>query len=322
MSGYIKTDRDFSHPILFITHLFKDGTCKIEQRDSGQNFSSISIKETPDGLEVREVIAPASRLIIFGIGHVGQATALCARFAGFDVLVCDERRDLEADQKLHQYGIETMCAPWNELIKKAQITPRDYVCIMTPGHLFDFEILKQVLQGEMPCYLGQIGSRRKIAQFWQELESEGIPKEILDAIHAPIGLDIHANTPQEIAVSITAQMIEVKNAPADKQASDIDVNIIEEQNKLEGDRVVMTILESRGSTPRKAGSKMILDETGSFAGTIGGGLAENQAMEAAKKLMHTNNWQILDFNMSNDLAARAGMICGGSIKVLLCAVPA
>ncbi len=92
---------------------------------------------------------------------------------------------------------------------KLQINPRSYVVIVTRGHLYDGEVLEQAVQTDAG-YIGMIGSKRKIAVLYKDLMEKGINKQLLDRVHAPIGLHIHSETPAEIAIAIMAELIKVR----------------------------------------------------------------------------------------------------------------
>ena len=147
-------------------------------------------------------------LYIFGAGHISRALSPLGKMADFRVVVIDDRpmfanseRFPEADQVLVQ--------PFEMGLDKLQINPQSYVVIVTRGHLYDGEVLEQAVQTDA-AYIGMIGSKRKIAVLYKDLMKKGIKKELLDRVHAPIGLHIHSETPAEIAISIMAELIKVR----------------------------------------------------------------------------------------------------------------
>ena len=102
-----------------------------------------------------------------------------------------------------------MLGSFENIGEQIQLTSRDYAVIMSSGHQHDLEVLCQVLE-QRPCYVGCMGSRKKKAFLWVELERRGFSREQIESIRLPIGLDIGGETPAEIAVSVTAQLIQVR----------------------------------------------------------------------------------------------------------------
>ena len=152
-----------------------------------------------------EPINRAGRVLIFGGGHVGKALAPELARVGFRVTVFDDREDF-AKPENYPAAEEVIFGDYYHIGEKLRITARDFVCIMTPGHQADREVLLQALRTPA-AYIGCIGSRHKIAATNRYLVENGIPEEDLSRVHAPIGLTIFAETPEEIAVSIAAELI-------------------------------------------------------------------------------------------------------------------
>ena len=153
-----------------------------------------------------EVLGAPRRIVIFGAGHVGAATARVARDAGLLPLVLDDRTDLL--EPLAAEGIAVRAAPAEEAVAAARLRPDDAVVVVTRGHAHDERIVTDALRGEL-SYAGMIGSRRKVAVTRERLVAAGIPAERIAALHAPIGIDIGAKTPGELGVCIVAEVIRV-----------------------------------------------------------------------------------------------------------------
>jgi len=153
-----------------------------------------------------ELAASRPRLVILGGGHVGRALSHMAEFVGFRVVILDNR-DLPLE--LFPKAVEVVKRGYDNL-------PADYfddstcVVIVTAKHLADEVVLRQLANRPL-AYLGMIGSKRKVAAIFQHLRDEGVGEEFLSRVHAPIGLSIGAQTPEEIAVSIIAEMIQVRS---------------------------------------------------------------------------------------------------------------
>lgn len=155
-------------------------------------------------------IDPVPTLLIAGAGHVGAALAEAMCGCGFDVVVIDDRGDLASAQRFP--GAKQLIVGEIETeLARFPITPHTYVVIVTRGHRHDGRALAAVV-GSPARYLGLIGSKRKVVTIFDELRRQGVPREQLERVHAPIGLDIGAVTPGEIAVSIAAELIAVRRA--------------------------------------------------------------------------------------------------------------
>lgn len=154
-----------------------------------------------------EVFA-GERAVIFGGGHCGQALVPVLASVGFCVTVCDDRPDY-ADPSLFPAAERVVCGGYPELCGRLGLTPEDYVVVMTSGHAHDFEVEERALRAG-PAYVGVIGSRSKAAAVNAKLRERGVPERAIESVHTPIGLDIGAVTPAEIAVSIAAEMILVR----------------------------------------------------------------------------------------------------------------
>ena len=163
-----------------------------------------------DGGLLRETVAGAPRLVVFGGGHVGARVAEAATFAGWRVTIVDDRAEY-ADARRFPFAERTVVTDFAGLPATLGIDPSTYVVVATRGHQHDAVIVEQVARLDTR-YLGMLGSRRKVALTWRLLERWGVPAERLARISAPVGLSIGADTPEEIAVSIVAEMIAVRRA--------------------------------------------------------------------------------------------------------------
>jgi xanthine dehydrogenase accessory factor len=156
-----------------------------------------------------EPIEPSPELYIIGAGHVGFHLARVAQEVGFNVHVVDDREKF-ANADRFPTAAEIVVEDIPAWIARAHLPPHAYAVIVTRGHTNDLEALRALAPRELR-YLGLIGSRAKVARIYEELAKDHMPAEALSRVHAPIGLDIGAVTPQEIAVSILAELIAVKH---------------------------------------------------------------------------------------------------------------
>jgi xanthine dehydrogenase accessory factor len=164
-----------------------------------------------------EIVRPKHDLLVFGGGHVGQAVALIGALIGYDVTVVDDRAEFVTRQRLPDPRINLLVSDYGSASQRVTISSGTIVVIVTRGHQHDETCLKSVV-GSNAAYIGMIGSRRRVLSVFKKLVTGGVPEQDLQRVHAPIGLRIGAKTPQEIAVSILAEVIgHVNNTgPQDK----------------------------------------------------------------------------------------------------------
>lgn len=162
-----------------------------------------------------EQIHSSGRVYIFGGGHVAQELEPVLTRLGFRCVVMDDRPEFTR-RELFPTAEEVKTVDFENIAKSVTIGPEDYVCIMTRGHAFDTVVQAQVLKCR-PVYVGVIGSQHKAAGVRKVLKEEyGLLDAELDLVTTPIGLSIRAETPAEIAISIAAQMIQVRAGVADR----------------------------------------------------------------------------------------------------------
>ncbi len=242
------------------------------------------------------------RLIICGGGHVSLELAHIAARLGFGVIVIDDRPEF-ANESRFPMAAQVLCLPFEAALTQLGSRESDFYTILTRGHAFDKDCLAQVLRGQY-AYVGMIGSKIKVATVKKALLEEGFSQEMLDGVYAPIGLSIGGQTPAEIAVSIAAQLVQVRAA----LGPGVD--------KAPGEPgVLCTIVEKHGSAPRGVGAWMLVRPDGSCTGTIGGGQVEFQAKHHAQALWASGTaGDKVEYDLSH-AAAELGMVCGGRITV-------
>jgi xanthine dehydrogenase accessory factor len=153
---------------------------------------------------VEPVLPPAS-LYIFGAGHVAISLYKIAGSAGFDVTVVDDR-EAYANRERFPEASEVIAEEFDKALARLSPSDSSYLVIVTRGHRDDMRVLRWAVQTRAK-YVGMIGSKRKTITIFQELTKEGLAPELFERVHAPVGLDIGAITPEEIAVAITAELI-------------------------------------------------------------------------------------------------------------------
>jgi xanthine dehydrogenase accessory factor len=155
-----------------------------------------------------ESICPEPTLYLFGGGHVSYAIAQIAHTVGFRIIVIDDR-PMFANRERFPMASETLTLDMDTAFEHLVIDELSYIVAVTRGHQHDKPIIRQAVKTKA-AYIGMIGSRRKTALMWKDLEGEGIDRRLLEAVHAPIGMDIGADTPEEIAVSVVSELIQVR----------------------------------------------------------------------------------------------------------------
>ena len=155
-----------------------------------------------------EPIIAASFLYVFGAGHVSKQIVPLANLVGFHVVVIDDREEF-ADPRFFPEAKEISYIPFEGAMERLAIDKSSFVVIVTRGHMHDKTVLAQSLKTGAK-YIGMIGSRRKRDIIYEKLLEEGFTKQDIDSVYSPIGLDIGAETPEEIAVSIVAELIKVR----------------------------------------------------------------------------------------------------------------
>ena len=156
-----------------------------------------------------EPIEPSPELYVIGAGHVGTELATLAHAVGFQVHVVDDREKFASRERFPDVS-EVVAEDIPTWIARTQLAPHAYVVIVTRGHKHDLDALRALVPANLR-YVGLIGSKAKVKRIFDALREEGSTPDMLSRVHAPIGLDIGAITPQEIAVSILAELIAVKH---------------------------------------------------------------------------------------------------------------
>jgi xanthine dehydrogenase accessory factor len=161
-----------------------------------------------------EPVVPAPRVFMVGAGHVAMPLGRIAKIAGFQVIVLDDRVKY-ANRERFPEADTVEAGPIPELAQKFTYGENAYVVIVTRGHSSDEEALRTFIEYDT-AYLGLIGSVSKIEKIFKRLERDGVPREKLEQVHSPMGLDLGGNSPGEIAVSIVAEMIAVRHQRSGK----------------------------------------------------------------------------------------------------------
>ena len=183
--------------------------------DSRAEARTLRVEEFADALEawrgarvLFERVEPEPHLVVCGAGHVGAALARLAHAVGYRVTLVDDRADFLTRERFPEEGVELVAAPgWTETLRRVVGTGRGvYVAVVTRGHNEDEECMKAVLSAR-PDYVGMIGSRRRTNIVLGRLRESGFDEEVLKEVRAPVGLDIGAVSPEEVALAILAEVV-------------------------------------------------------------------------------------------------------------------
>jgi xanthine dehydrogenase accessory factor len=158
-----------------------------------------------------ECISPQPSALIFGGGHISQGLAKVLDIAGFAVSVADNREAFANHERFPQ-ARQIFAEEYEEIFRKLNITSSTYIVIVTRGHRDDMRVLRWAITTPAR-YISMIGSKRKTIAVIRELEKEGLPTDAFERLHAPMGLEIGAISPEEIAISVAAEMIAVRRDP-------------------------------------------------------------------------------------------------------------
>ncbi|NLJ40311.1 MAG: XdhC and CoxI family protein [Clostridiales bacterium] len=252
-----------------------------------------------------EFLVKAPRLVIMGGGHVSLPLVSIGKMLGFYVIVADDRPEY-ANRGRFPEADEVFCMEPEEFKENIPDKANSYYIIVTRGHMYDEAYASHILNYSAD-YIGMIGSKTKAAKTKGTLQ-ECFSKEQVGYLHSPIGLDIGAKTPAEIAVSIFGEIIRVKSMKKlHRLPEDVYNKLLYEDTK----GVMVTVIEKKGSSPAGIGSRMLVLDDGLVLGTIGGGSLEHEAITRSKKLLRSSS-----INCRLNEGGSLGMVCGGNIDVL------
>lgn len=263
---------------------------------------------TADGIRIFvEDYRKNPRLAIFGGGHVSQPTAHLGKMLGFHVTIMDDREDFVTKERFPEAD-ELVYGDFKDLDQYIVPYENAYYVILTRGHLGDADCLRRLLKRPYE-YLGMIGSKNKVRITRENLLKEGYSLEELDQVHAPIGIPLGGQLPEEIAVSIMAEIVKVKNQHYSAYCDEkVEAAVLEGRHG-----VMVTIAEKSGSSPRGVGSKMFVEPSGHIEGSIGGGKVE---FEAINHCPEVKDKEVKHYALTADGKDSLGMICGGQVTVV------
>jgi xanthine dehydrogenase accessory factor len=169
-----------------------------------------------------EVRRPVHELIVVGAGHVAQPMAHVGALLGFRVTVIDDRPDFATRERFPDAD-RLIRVDFSDPFADVPLNGRSHILLVTRGHKYDYECLIRAMRTDPPpAYIGMIGSRRRVRATYVQLVDEGIDRALIDRIHAPVGLDIGSETPEEIAVSVAAELVMLRRGGTGVPLKDVE----------------------------------------------------------------------------------------------------
>jgi xanthine dehydrogenase accessory factor len=176
-----------------------------------------------------EPILPKATLLIYGMGHVGQAIAHLGKWLDFRIIACDDRADYASEDKIPDVDQRIQCE-LADLTKQTEINDQTYIILATRGVDVDAAGLPAILNSPA-AYIGVIGSRRRWEVTAQKLQDSGIPKNDILRINSPMGLEIHAETPEEIALSILAEIVMIRRGGTGEKMAHVPTQLMKSKGE-------------------------------------------------------------------------------------------
>ncbi|MEM2163173.1 MAG: XdhC/CoxI family protein [Candidatus Bathyarchaeia archaeon] len=164
-----------------------------------------------------DIMEPKLKLVIIGAGHVAEPLTIFATHLGFDVIVVDDNEKLASKERFPM-AKEIITGKYKEILDRINVSQRDFVVIVYGEPEHDYLALEKMVR-KKPFYIGLMGSKTKVNKLLERLKKEGVSDEELKSLHAPVGLDIGAQTPEEIAISILAEIIAEKRGAKKENVS-------------------------------------------------------------------------------------------------------
>ena len=260
-----------------------------------------------------EQISAGKKLVICGGGHVAIAVVRIGTMLNYQVTVIDDREEFAGKAK-EAGAHRVICRPFAEALEGIEGDASTAFVSMTREHAYDLDCLRLILR-KPRAYAGMMGSRSRSEHIRRQLLEEGFDPEAVRQVHMPIGLPIGSGTPEEIAVSVTAELIQVMNASGGEGFPKGMAEELAAAGDKAGPKAVLAmIVAKQGEAPRKPGTKMLVRADGSFLGTTGGGTAEAVILRTAGGMLREGS---RESRLVRIALQKGAMHCGGEIEVFL-----
>lgn len=263
-----------------------------------------------------EFIRQEYNVVVCGAGHISIPIIEMCKILDLPVTVIDDRLTF-TNNAINAGADKVICQPFDKALDEIQSDSGTFFVIVTRGHRYDQICLEKILDKEN-AYIGMIGSKLRVAKVLDYLEDQGKDREKLNKVYTPIGIKIGSETPAEIAVSIMAQIIEVKNKKIGSSTynNELFESILGEKYR-DIPKAMVTIVSRKGSAPREVGTKMVVLRDGTMIGTIGGGCVEADLRLNALTSIEKNESLLVHSDMTGIDAEEDGMVCGGLIDLFI-----
>ncbi len=192
--------------------------------DEARSHDGLRTVETVNGtVELYlELQRPVQELVVVGAGHIAQPMAHLGALLGYRVTVLDDRPDFATRERFPDAD-RLIRVDFSDPFADVPIHERSHLLLVTRGHKYDYECLIRALRADPPpAYIGMIGSRRRVRATFVQLIDDGMEHDLIDRIHAPVGLDIGAETPEEIAVAVAAELIRLRRGGTGDSLKDVE----------------------------------------------------------------------------------------------------
>ncbi len=257
-----------------------------------------------------------ARLVICGAGHVSMPVIRLGKMLSYHVTCIDDREEFA--QNAREAGADrVICEDFKTALQGIEGGGDTYFIIVTRGHRYDHECICSIAEKDH-AYIGLMGSRRRTAIVKERLIEDGVGRDLVDSIHTPIGLEIGSETPEEIAVSIMAEIISVRSR--NKKQPGFSDEIMSGLLNGSDEMILSSIAARRGSAPRDVGSRMLVKRDGSTIDTIGGGCVEAYVISRSKELLKDKDRsaELLKLSLSDDgEGINEETVCGGELEIFL-----
>lgn len=283
-----------------------------------QSCTATGVQEIDGQSVFVERFGAVPQLVVCGGGHVATAVVRLAKLLGLPVLAMDDREEYAA--QLRAAGADTvLCQPFDAALEQVPGGSETYFVVVTRAHAFDVACLEKILR-KPAAYVGMMGSRGRSALVRRQLLEQGVDAQRVEALCAPIGLPIGSQTAEEIALSILAQVVSVKNARPQTEGFSAALLDAMQNAAQRGQNAVLAVITARhGSTPREVGAKMLVLDNGQMVDSVGGGIMEHRTILAAQEMLagKAPAHQTVHFSADGKNEDAAVAACGGSMELLL-----
>jgi xanthine dehydrogenase accessory factor len=284
-------------------------------------------------------LLPPPRMVVAGGGHIGRALADLGAWMGWEILLIDSRPDFADPAGLPETAA-VRCGEYGAVFGELPLDPWTSIIAVTPGYQEDAQVLSALASrpdaAALP-YVGVIGSKRRLRAVRDLVAAAGAPPAFLADLHAPIGLDVGAKSPRELALAIVAELLmaerdgsgmPVRDLPAGRVPAKSAHHGAEAQDPLlwrsaadaigRGEPVAMAcVVEAKGSAPRRPGARMLVQADGRILGSTGGGVGEGLVLAQAMEALRTGLPRLVRVDLTHEAGSGKAGICGGYQRILV-----